>query len=85
MKTHYYRLTEVENVCGVTRTTIIEFIRREWIVPAKAEPLELDDEDLARLRLIRELREDLGVNDEAIPVILHLLDQLYRFRIQKSA
>jgi chaperone modulatory protein CbpM len=38
------------------------------------------DLDLARAQLIRDLREDLGVNDEGIEVILHLLDQVHGLR-----
>ena len=32
------------------------------------------------MQLIRDLREDLGVNDEGISVILHLLDQMHGVR-----
>ena len=40
----------------------------------------LSDVDLARAQLIRDLREDLGVNDEGVAVILHLLDQMHGLR-----
>jgi chaperone modulatory protein CbpM len=30
--------------------------------------------------LIDDLRNDLGVNDEAVPVVLDLLDQIYSLR-----
>jgi len=36
--------------------------------------------DLARARLIRDLKNDLGVNDEGVGVILHLLDQIHGLR-----
>jgi chaperone modulatory protein CbpM len=36
--------------------------------------------DLARARLIRDLKQDLGVNDAGIPVILDLVDQLHGLR-----
>ena len=36
--------------------------------------------DLARAELIRDLRDDLGVNDEGISVVLHLLDQVHGLR-----
>jgi chaperone modulatory protein CbpM len=37
--------------------------------------------DLARAaRLILDLKGDLGVNDEGIAIVLHLLDQLYGLR-----
>src|SRR3546814_19259708 len=39
-----------------------------------------DDSDLARVKLLAELRNDLGVNEDAIPVVLRLLDQVYSLR-----
>ena len=36
--------------------------------------------DLARARLIRDLKVDLGVNDDGIAIVLHLLDQLHGLR-----
>jgi len=49
-----------------------------WIVPPQSSPEPMfSDVDLARAHLIRDLREDLGVNDEGIGVILHLLDQMH--------
>ena len=36
--------------------------------------------DLARTRLIQDLTRDLGVNDEGIPIILGLVDQLHGLR-----
>ena len=38
------------------------------------------DIDVARVRLILELRDDLEVNEAALPVVLLLLDQLYDLR-----
>lgn len=40
----------------------------------------LDDTDVARARLILELRNVFGANDESIPVILHLIDQIHALR-----
>ena len=36
--------------------------------------------DVARVKLILELREQMQVNEEALPVVLSLLDQLYEAR-----
>ena len=36
--------------------------------------------DLARLRLIVELRHELAVEEETMPVVLSLLDQVYGLR-----
>ncbi len=38
------------------------------------------DFDVERIRLILELRDDMQVNEEALPVVLSLLDQLYAMR-----
>jgi chaperone modulatory protein CbpM len=52
-----------------------------WIIPPQTEPeVAFSDVDLARAQLIRDLRQDLGVNDEGISVILHLLDQVHGLR-----
>jgi chaperone modulatory protein CbpM len=36
--------------------------------------------DVARAHLIQDLKADLGVNDEGVDVILHLVDQLHGLR-----
>jgi chaperone modulatory protein CbpM len=71
---HEFTLLEVVRITGLERSEIISFIQKEWILPPETEIL--DEEDVARIRLIRELKDDFGVNDEAIPLILHLLDRL---------
>jgi len=52
-------------------------IQEAWITPAtdQAGPA-FDDLDVARLQLIADLTEDMAVNDDAVPVILSLVDQL---------
>jgi chaperone modulatory protein CbpM len=56
---------------------ILTYIERRWISPANSE---LDQEDQARIHLIQELQSVFGVNDEAVPIILHLIDQLHFFQ-----
>jgi chaperone modulatory protein CbpM len=41
--------------------------------------------DVARAQLIWELRSDMQVNEEALPIVLSLLDQLYDLRRQLRA
>ena len=38
------------------------------------------DIDVARVRLIHDLRYGMGVEDDAIPLVLSLLDQVYALR-----
>jgi chaperone modulatory protein CbpM len=68
--------------CGVPREIIIRFIEEEWIHPLDLNETFLDDEDIARIRLIWELHKDFGVNDESMSIILHLLDQLNRMHLE---
>jgi chaperone modulatory protein CbpM len=57
------------------------WIAAGWLIPPQTDPeLAFSDVDLARARLIRDLRDDLGVNDEGVSVILHLLDQVHGLR-----
>ena len=56
------------------------WIEEGWLAPRRNSGGERFSEvDLARAQLIRDL-EELGVNDEGIAIILHLLDQLYGLR-----
>ncbi len=69
-------IDEVSQLCGIESTTIIHFIEEEWLNPIDRETKMLDEEDVCRILLIHDLRERFGVNEEGIPVILHLVDQL---------
>ena len=61
--------------------TLNAWVEAEWLVPATSKAtFQFSDVDLARARLIRDLKVDFGVNDEGIAIILHLLDQLYGLR-----
>lgn len=76
------RLTEVAVQCGVSTDDIRIWIAESWVMPAQSadEDWHFSDVDLARARLIRELEQDLGVNREAMPVVLSLLDQVHGLR-----
>lgn len=74
MKDEKYTLLEVSQMTGLDPSRINAWITMEWVSPLAAGAL--DEEDIARLRLIHELQQDLGANEEAVPLILHLLDQL---------
>ena len=61
--------------------TLSAWVEAEWLVPvANKKSLQFAEADLARARLIGDLKADFGVNDEGIAIILHLLDQLYGLR-----
>ena len=67
-------------------TELLAWVERGWVHP---EPSDLDWEfqeiDVARVRLIHDLRRDMAVQEEVIPLVLSLLDQLYTLRGQMRA
>ena len=57
------------------------WIEQEWVLPEKSgNDFLFDESDVARVQLIAELRRDLDVNEEAVPVVLRLLDQVHGLR-----
>jgi chaperone modulatory protein CbpM len=65
----------------VDQTTLEVWIREEWICPDCTRPERAFTEmDLARANLIRDLKHNMGVNDEGLDVILHLIDQMHGLR-----
>lgn len=45
-----------------------------------ADDILFEEIDVERVRLILDLRDAMAVNEEALPVVLALLDQLYELR-----
>jgi chaperone modulatory protein CbpM len=77
-------MISVEELCiraRIEQRSVEAWITAGWLIPPRTDPEPMfSDLDLARAQLIRDLREDLGVNDEGIAVILHLLDQMHGLR-----
>jgi chaperone modulatory protein CbpM len=81
-------LSEVVVLVGrVDRVELIQWIELGWVVPerqADAEPA-FSELDVARVCLIRDLRHDLAIEEETMPLVLSLLDQVYALRRQVNA
>jgi chaperone modulatory protein CbpM len=57
------------------------WIEERWVLPESDQAGYLFREiDVARVHLIVELRRDLAIDEEAMPVVLRLLDQVYHLR-----
>lgn len=57
------------------------WVEEGWIAPKMSQGGPLYEEiDVARLRLVCELKHELGVNDDALPVVMRLVDQVYGLR-----
>jgi len=66
---------------GLQVRTLELWIEQEWLVPEETPTgIRFGDIDIARAQFIRELKNDIGANDEGIGVILHLVDQLHGMR-----
>ena len=70
-------------VGGLDDDDLLRWIGNAWVRPDGEPGRYLFREiDVARVRLILELRDEMQVNEEALPVVLSLLDQLYALRRQ---
>ncbi|MFN7594001.1 MAG: hypothetical protein ACK5PU_00135 [bacterium] len=64
---------------------------RRWIAEGHvrtdraADDLIFTEIDVERVRLILELRDLMQVNEEALPIVLSLLDQIYELRRRMRA
>jgi chaperone modulatory protein CbpM len=71
----------VEAIAGLDADSLDHWITVGWVLPAgNGDHVGFDATDVARVRLILEIREELRIDDESVPVILSLLDQLYATR-----
>jgi chaperone modulatory protein CbpM len=71
----------VEAIVGLNAQDLDRWVAVGWVLPHGADqPAKFDVADVARVRLILELYEDLRVDEHAIPIVLSLLDQLYATR-----
>jgi chaperone modulatory protein CbpM len=64
----------------IERRIVESWIAAGWLMPQRDPELAFSEIDLARAQLIRDLKEDFGVNDEGVSLILHLLDQVHGLR-----
>lgn len=71
----------IELIEGLTAGELDRFVEAGLVMPM-GEPAQRRFEavDVARIRLIRELRIDLSVGEDALPVVLSLLDQVHALR-----
>jgi chaperone modulatory protein CbpM len=81
-------LSEVVTLVGrVDRVELTQWVELGWVVPERREPDEpaFSDLDVARVCLICDLRHDLAIEEETVPLVLALLDQIYTLRRQMNA
>jgi len=63
------------------RETLEAWIEEEWLIPGEsAGEVTFSDADVARAQLIGDLKNQLGINDEGVGVVLNLVDQVHGLR-----
>lgn len=71
----------VEAIAELTSEKLRIFVEQGWVRPEHQGTRTIYSEiDLARLRLVCQLTDQLDVNREAVPLILSLVDQVYGLR-----
>ena len=65
------------------RDELARWVENRWVLPEEEDGRWLFHEvDIARVELILEIRREFAVDDEAMVLVLGLLDQLYSLRRQ---
>lgn len=79
-----YSATEVVAVTGgLSRDDLERYVDEGLVRPRWGEGEQpFDDYDLARVRLVCRLQDDLALDGGAVPVVLSLLDQIHGLRRQ---
>lgn len=79
-------ITEQDILIEIESLTAVQlhiWISEDWIRPAQSDSQPVFNEaDVARVRLLDMLHNQLDIDSEAIPVILSLLDQVHDLREQ---
>jgi len=68
---------------GLERGELVRWVENRWVLPERrAGSWVFHEVDVARAELIFEIRRDFAIDDEAMPLVLSLLDQVYSLRRQ---
>src|SRR5260370_27823695 len=68
---------------GLDRRDLIRWVENRWVLPERLDQTWLFHEvDVARVELILEIRQEFAIDEEALPLVLGLLDQVYDLRRQ---
>ena len=65
------------------RRDLVRWIESRWVLPERRGRTWIFHEvDIARVELILEIRQEFAIDEEALPLVLGLLDQVYDLRRQ---
>src|SRR5712692_308361 len=65
------------------RRELTRWVENRWVLPERRNETWIFHEvDVARIQLILDIRHEFAIDDEALPLVLGLLDQVYDLRRQ---
>ncbi len=72
---------------GLDRAEVARWVENRWVLPEpqdgrRGQRWLFDEVDIARIALILDLKRQFAVDDEAMSLLLGLLDQVYSLRRQ---
>jgi chaperone modulatory protein CbpM len=79
------RITAVASLfADLPEAELTTWVARGWVQPDQGDPdaaaWEFHEIDVARVRLIHDLRHAMEIGEETMPLVLSLLDQIYTLR-----
>jgi chaperone modulatory protein CbpM len=73
----------VARFSGLDRIELMRWVENRWVLPERQGGSWVFHEvDIARVELIFEIRREWALDEEAMPLVLGLLDQVYELRRQ---
>lgn len=68
-------------IAGLKRAELRRWIERGWVAPERRDgDWRFREIDVARVRLIVDLRRDLQITEDNVSMVLSLVDQVYSLR-----
>ena len=68
---------------GLDRRELTRWVENRWVLPERRDKTWIFHEiDVARVELILEVRREFAIDNEALSLVLGLLDQVYDLRRQ---
>ena len=73
----------LDRFAGLDRRELTRWVENRWVLPERrGETWVFHEIDVARVELIIEVRQEFAIDDEALSLVLGLLDQVYELRRQ---
>lgn len=86
MTNRYSEDDVIAAIAPLTRKQLVSFVRAEIVIPIDSEAGPVFCQmDIARIELLCELSEQFGLQDDALGMVISLVDQLHGVRAELRA